>query len=101
MYVGGGNTTTTRLLHGKIKVLFREREREQSEASGESRAERERSALNTASRLDMAKAVCKGGEKSRGQTLVRIAGSHEETVAGGREGQETGLEALRCLKECW
>jgi hypothetical protein len=65
-------------------------EREQPEASGKSRAERERSRLNTASRSGLAKAVFKGGEKSRGQTMVRMAGLYEETVTGGGKARRLG-----------
>lgn len=76
------------LVKGKVFIVdIRENSQKHRK---ESRAERERSRLNTASRSGLAKAVFKGGEKSRGQTMVRMAGLYEETVTGGGKARRLG-----------
>ena len=59
-----------------------ERERERERARVEVSIERKSSRLNMASRLDMAKAICKRREISRGEnreTIMRTAGAeHSE-----------------------
>lgn len=65
-------------------MWMRERERESQRHREEFSIERESSRLNMASRLDMAKAICKRREISRGEnreTIMRTAGAvHSENT---------------------